>query len=70
MRPERHCWHIAEWRLYHASKHHPWCNFACEGPADTCSMCSGLKADHPVLPGDTPDSLMHRYFPNNKRIED
>lgn len=49
--------------------HHPWCNFYEEGPSEVCSMCSGLKKDHPVLPDDTPDSLMKRYFPNNKRID-
>ena len=48
--------------------HHGWCNFFMGGPAHTCEMCSGLKADYPELTGDTLDSLMKRYFPNNKRV--
>jgi hypothetical protein len=48
--------------------HHVWCNFFQGGPPQTCTMCPGLNKDHPLQDGDTPDDLMRRYFPNNKKV--
>ncbi len=64
-----------EWNAERIRKfgvHHPWCNFFMEQHADECTMCngpSGLNVDHPVRQGDTPDDLMRRYFPDNRRIQ-
>lgn len=52
-------------------QHHPWCNDhnpLNPGPVAECSMCPGLFRDHPLQPGDTPDTLMARHFPNNRRV--
>lgn len=53
-------------------RHHPWCNeqnaLRPELGAKGCHMCEGLTKDHPVYPSDTPDTLMKRHFPNNRRI--
>lgn len=54
-------------------RHHPWCNDhnpVGPGLVLECTMCPGLFKNHPVRWDDTPDTLMHRYFPNNKRVDD
>ena len=49
-------------------EHHVWCNFFLDEPADTCSMCSGLKKNYP-MDGKTPDQLQQEHFPNVIKIE-
>jgi len=59
-----------EWvkaRIAFLGEHHVWCNFFLDEPAETCSMCSGMKKNYPQ--GDKScDELMKEHFPNNVRI--
>ena len=56
-------------RIKKMGKHHTWCNFFLDEPAETCSMCSGLKKSYPE-DGKTADQLQKEHFPNVKRIEE
>jgi len=50
-------------------EHHIWCNFFLEEPAETCSMCSGLKKNYPMQ-GKTEDELIKEHFPNVKKVSE
>jgi hypothetical protein len=54
-------------RVKQMGEHHVWCNFFLDEPAQTCSMCSGLKKDYP-MDGKTPDQLQLEHFPNVRRL--
>ena len=54
-------------RVERMGKHHVWCNFFLEEPAETCLMCSGLKKNYP-MDGKTPDQLQQEHFPNVRRL--
>jgi hypothetical protein len=49
-------------------EHHVWCNFFLEEPADTCSMCSGLKKNYPSN-NITEDELLAKHFPQVRKVQ-
>lgn len=50
-----------------AVAHHAWCKV--NTPVERCDQCAILHRDYPLLPGETPQEAVERYFPQAPQPE-